>query len=128
MEAHELLAFKNWVVVGDVLNSNKFAYRILQRLKDTGYKVSGVNPRAKEGDVYKDLESVPYDIEVIDLCISPANGIDIIKDASELGIKYILIQPGAESKEILDFCRDNEITAIEGCVLVELSHKFGGGH
>jgi predicted CoA-binding protein len=33
MEASELLNYKNWIVVGDTLNSDKYAYRILNALK-----------------------------------------------------------------------------------------------
>jgi len=44
-----------------------------------------------------------------------------VKQAKELGIDKVLIQPGAETIEILDYCRENGITAIEGCALVELS-------
>lgn len=128
MRAQELMEYKNWVVVGDVLNSSKYAYRIFHRLKDNGYNVSGVNPRAKSEEVYKSLADVPYGIEVIDLCINPALGIEIAKEAKGFGIKYILIQPGAESEEILSFCAENGIVAIEGCALVELSKRFGGTH
>lgn len=128
MIAQELMDYKNWVVVGDVLNSSKYAYKIFHRLEDKGYNVSGVNPRAKDGDVYKDLRTVPHSIEVIDLCINPSLGIEIVKEAKELGIKYFLIQPGAESDEILNFCRDNDLVAIEGCALFELSKKFGRTH
>ncbi|MGL5616231.1 MAG: CoA-binding protein [Sarcina sp.] len=35
-------------------------------------------------------------------------------------MKYVLVQPGAESKEIMDFCDKNGITIIQGCALVEL--------
>lgn len=121
MEAHELMSLKNWVVIGDVLNSSKYAYKILKSLKDAGYNASGINPRDTSGEAYKSLQEVPYGIEVIDLCINPVTGLQLVKEAKELGIKNILIQPGAESREILEFCKDNGITAIEGCALVELS-------
>jgi uncharacterized protein len=128
MRAQELMDYKNWVVVGDILNGSKYAYKIFHRLKDNGYNVVGVNPRAKSGDVYKALTEVPYGIDVIDLCINPVSGIEIVKEGKTLGIKYVLIQPGAESEEILDYCKDNDIIAIEGCALVEVANKFGGAH
>lgn len=122
MDAQELLQYNNWVVVGDVLNPAKYAYRILHSLKNAEFNVEGVNPRETEGTVYKNLEDVPYKIDVIDLCIHPTKGIEVVRQAKDLNIQRILIQPGAESSEILDFCRDNGITAIEGCALVELSY------
>ena len=122
MNAGELLNYKNWVVVGDVLNRGKYAYRILNDLKGSNFNVSGVNPRDISGKVYKTLEEVPYKIEVIDLCINPISGLQVIQTAIKLGINKILIQPGAESNEILSFCKNKGIIAIEGCALVELSH------
>ena len=123
MEASEFLEYKNWVVVGDVSNSSKYAYKILNSLKNEGFNVVGVNSSDLNIGVYKSLKEVPYKIEVLDLCINPYKGIKIIQEAKELGIEKILIQPGAESVDILDFCEENEMKAVEGCALVELSKR-----
>lgn len=121
MKPKELFKFNRWAVVGDVLNSGKYAYRILNTLKANGYEVVGVNPRDTSGKCHKSLKDVETNIEVIDLCINPSLGIEIVKEAKEIGISNILIQPGAASDEILQYCKDAGITAIEGCALVELS-------
>lgn len=121
MRAHNLLKYKNWAVVGDVANPAKYANKILNRFANQGYNVTGVNPRSNVDEVYKSLSDVPYKIEALDLCINPIAGLEIVKEAKDLGIKRILIQPGAESKEIIDYCKENDINAIEGCALIELS-------
>jgi uncharacterized protein len=126
MRAQDFLDYKSWAVAGDVLNTSKYASKILNSLKSAGYNVVGVNPRASQGDVYKGLKEAvnnANNVEVLDLCINSKSGIEIVKEAKELGIKYVLIQPGAESDEILNYCTDNGITAIEGCALVELSRR-----
>ncbi|WP_125154190.1 CoA-binding protein [Clostridium rectalis] len=120
MEAQELLEYRNWVVVGDVLNEQKYAYRILNTLKQSGFNVEGVNPNS--GVIYNSLTQINYKIDVIDLCINPIEGLKIIQEANLLSINKILIQPGAESEELLSFCKEKGIIAIEGCVLVELSY------
>jgi uncharacterized protein len=122
MQAHELLNYNNWVVVGDVLNRSKYASKILVSLKVSGFNVKGVNPRDTTGEAYTSLKDVPYNIEVIDLCINPIAGLKIMQEAAELGIDKVLIQPGAESADIINFCREKGITAIEGCALVELNN------
>lgn len=120
MEAKEFLKFKNWCVIGDVGNERKYANKILNKLIKNEYNVVGVS--LKEGEnTYKTLSQVPYNIDVIDLCINPVKGIEFIKEAKDLSINKILIQPGAESEEIMKFCKNNDIEAIEGCALVELS-------
>lgn len=122
MQAQELLNYKNWVVVGDVLNSSKYAHRILNSLKAADFNVEGVNPRDNTNTLHKSLKDVDYKIDVVDLCINPITGLNIMKEAMELKIDKVLIQPGAESEDIIEFCKNNGITAIEGCALVELSY------
>lgn len=122
MVAHELLNYKNWVVVGDVLKEEKYAFKILNQLKNAGFNVEGVNPRDTTGKVYKSLSEVPFAIDVIDLCINPVVGLKIVQDAESLNINKILIQPGAGSTDILSLCKNKGIIAIEGCALVELGN------
>jgi predicted CoA-binding protein len=45
LKANEFLNYKNWIVVGDVLNPLKYAYKILNSLKSDGFNVVGVNPK-----------------------------------------------------------------------------------
>ena len=119
MDIKELIKLENWVVIGDVTNESKYAYKILNKFKEKGYKVSGIHPKGGEG-VYKTIKEVPYKINAIDLCINSKLGIEYLKEASELGIKNVLIQPGAESEEILTYCKENGINVIENCALVQL--------
>lgn len=121
MEAKDLIDYNNWVVVGKVLDPQKYPYKIMRSLERGDINVKGVYPKDTTGEVYKSLKEVPYKIDVIDLCITPSLGIDVIKEAKEIGINKVLIQPGAESEEILNFCKNEGITAIEGCALVLMS-------
>lgn len=122
MDGQKLLEYKNWVVIGDVLNSEKYAHRILNSLKEHDFNAAGVHPNSNDESVYRSLKNVPYGIDVIDLCINPIQGEKVLIEAKELGIDKVLIQPGAQSEEILSFCKENGIIAIEGCALVELSY------
>ncbi|MBE6053591.1 MAG: CoA-binding protein [Clostridium sartagoforme] len=119
MDIKELIKVKNWVVIGDVSNESKYAYKILNKFKEKGYTVSGVHPKGGE-EIYKTLKEVPYNIDAIDLCINSKLGLEYMKEANELGIRNVLIQPGAESEEILLYCKENGINAIENCALVQL--------
>lgn len=123
MIGEEMMEFKNWAVVGDVLNSEKYAYKIVNRLKKENYNVFKVNPRSNSDQVYKSLKDIKEKIDVIDLVIHPKVGIKVLAEAKEVGINKVLIQPGAESEEILQYCQKNNMHAFQGCVLVELSKK-----
>lgn len=121
MNIENLIKLKNWVVIGDVSNEAKYANKILNKFKLKGYKVSGVHPKGGK-NIYTNLKDVPYTIDAIDLCINAKLGIKYLKEANELGIKNVLIQPGAESNEILTYCKENSINAIENCALVQLNN------
>ncbi|QEK12777.1 CoA-binding protein [Crassaminicella thermophila] len=123
MNGQEMLNYKNWAVIGDVLNPEKYAYKIKHRLMDADYKVFPVNPRDKSGEVFCSLKEIKEKVDVIDLCINPKLGIKIIEEAYELGINKVLIQPGAGSEEIISFCKEKGISYVESCALVELSKK-----
>ncbi|QBD83875.1 CoA-binding protein [Clostridium tetani] len=122
MNAQKLLEYKNWLVAGDVENESKYAYRIEQTLKNEDFNVYTLNPSSKSENIYKSISEIKEEIDVIDLCINPKTGIEIVKEAYKNGINKILIQPGAESEDILEFCKENNILAIRGCVLTEIAY------
>ncbi|WBW99549.1 CoA-binding protein [Oceanirhabdus sp. W0125-5] len=120
MEAKDFMKFKNWAVAGDVMNQQKYAHKIVNALNSNGYQVEGVHPKEEHESVHNSIMDIEHTIDVLDLCINPKSGINIVKEANKKGINKVLIQPGAESSEILEYCRENNMTAIQGCVLVEL--------
>ena len=130
MESKEFLNYTNWIVAGDILNKEKYASKIYEALEKSGKQVVGINPNYKAQNistngkkVYKSLMEVPYSIDVINLCINPQLGIKLMKEAIKLNINMVLIQPGAESSEIRQFCKANEMIAIEGCALIDISSE-----
>ena len=70
------------------------------------------------------INDVPGEIDVIDLCIHPAKGIELLR-ACEKPFKCIVIQPGAESEEILRYLDEKGLPYLEGCLLVGLSLYAG---
>ncbi len=105
-------AMKNdvFVVAGDTINSEKYACKIKNALLQNGYTVHCV------GKELKSINEISGEIEVIDLCINPARGLDLLKECKKK-YKGVVIQPGAESEEILAFLEENKVPYVEGCVL-----------
>ena len=138
-----MLAAKTWLVVGDVLNPTKPAHTIVNHLTQRHRTVYPVNPRiadadllaqrerrrAAEGraegeqDVQNSVKSAGEgrSVEVLDLCIAPAVGLGVVREAKELGIKNVFIQPGAGSDEIVEYCKANGMAVHQGCVLREMA-------
>lgn len=125
MDANELMEYKNWVVAGDVHNEMKYAGRIYKKLIRRGYNVVGMHPLDTREDVYKsfaELKLKDDKFEVLNLVVNPVRGLEIVQEAFEYGIRLVMVQPGARSHEIRDFCEKNGMEYVEGCTLVELSY------
>ncbi|WP_027400547.1 CoA-binding protein [Anaerovorax odorimutans] len=115
MDLKETMEQKVFAVVGDTLNEEKYAYKIKKQMQDANYKVYSV------GKELKSINDIPEDdIDVIDLCINPVKGLNLMKECNKK-FKNVVIQPGAESEELLDYLKQNEIPYIESCLLVGLS-------
>lgn len=125
MNARDALKEKKWAVVGDVTNRSKYAYDIAEKLIEKEHIVYKVDPRGcDDPKVLKGLKDIPEKIDMVNLVVSSDKGIDIVKEMKELGLDQVFIQPGASSKEILDYCSENDIEVIRGCVLAEYRNSL----
>ncbi|MEG0156080.1 MAG: CoA-binding protein [Anaerovoracaceae bacterium] len=116
MELKEIMEEKVFAVVGDTLNEEKFAYKIKKEMRAQDYIVYGV------GKELASINDIPEEIDIIDLCIHPAKGLALIKDCKK-SFKCIVIQPGAESQELLAYLKEKQLPYIESCLLVGLKLK-----
>lgn len=115
---------QNWAVIGDVLNEAKPASRVVATLRDKGKTVHLVNPRDKTGQCVPNLSEVDAPVDVVDLIINSRDGIKQVEQMVEKGVKQVWIQPGAESADILELCKEKGVDVFQGCVMVE----FGAAH
>ena len=113
MDLKEIMNQKVFAVAGDTLNLEKYAYKIKQELLEHGYTVYSV------GKELPDFDSVPEEIDIIDLCINSVKGLELIKKCKKT-YKCIVIQPGAESEELLAYLNEKNLPYIQGCLLVGL--------
>jgi uncharacterized protein len=110
----KIMQQNTFAVVGNTIKEEKYAYKIKNALLANGYKVYSVG---KELDSLNEIEE---EIDIIDLCINAAKGLELIKDCHKK-YKCIVIQPGAESPELLDYLKKEKIPYIESCLLVGLA-------
>lgn len=111
MDLQEIMQQQVFAVVGDTLNPQKYAYTIKNQLLEQGYAVRAV------GKELASLNDVEEDIDIIDLCIHPAKGIQLMRECRK-PFKCIVIQPGAESEELLDYLDEHDMPYVESCLLV----------
>lgn len=123
MTKEQALQQKKWAVVGASDNKDKFGFKIYRKLKAHGYEVYPVNPGIAEvlGDkCYANLAELPVKVEVVDFVVNEKIGLTVLQEMQELGIKTAWLQPGADSKVVIEKAQELGITALPACVLVEL--------
>jgi len=111
MDLKEIMQYNTFVVLGDTLNEEKYAYKIKHELINSNYKVYSV------GKELKSINDINEEIDIIDLCINPPAGIKLLKE-NKKKFKCVVIQPGAGSDEIIKFLDENNYDYIDGCLLV----------
>ena len=114
MNLKEIMNNDTFVVLGNTLNEEKYAYKIKNELLKYNYNVYAVSKELKS------INDVDKDNFILDLCINPFKGIEYLKE-NKKKIKAVLIQPGAESQEIEEYLREKNIPFLEGCALVGIS-------
>ncbi len=111
-----------WAVVGASQDRSKFGYRIFRSLRDAGYLVYPVNPKGGELEgtaVYPSLAELPQAPEVVDLVVPPSVTEQIVREAHQLGLTRIWMQPGAESRKAIDYCDEHGIQVVyDACAMV----------
>jgi uncharacterized protein len=104
----DLSKINSIAVVGASNNPAKYGNRIVNNLKDRGFKVYPVNPKEKviaDLPVSASLTEISELPDLIDLVVPAEIGIKVIKEAVALGVKNIWVQPGAESSEIEEYLK-----------------------
>ncbi len=116
-----MLEKKIWAVVGANNDPGKYGNKIYRTLKSRGYEVYPVNPRydfVEGAPCYRDLKSLPVTPEVVNMVVAPQFGKAYIKEASELGIKYIWLQPGTYNDELMRLIAEKGLQSIQACILL----------
>ncbi len=120
----KFLAQKNIAVVGSFRSKEKVAYKIFLQLKEKGYNVFPVNPSISELEgvkVYGSVLEISEKVDAIALVTPPEATERIVEECKKKGIKYVWMQPGAESENAIKFCEHNNIKVIhDSCLMVEL--------
>lgn len=112
-----------WAVVGASTNPAKWGYRVYKALKESGYRVYPVNPRAEQIDgdpCYPSLANLPEKPGVVDVVVPPKLGLAVAEEVAGAGIARIWFQPGTESAENVARARELGLKTVAGaCALVE---------
>lgn len=124
----DFLSGKSFAVVGASTDRSKYGNKVLRCFHQHDYSVVPFNPREKmiEGlavaKSLTDCRPVPHAISII---TPPDVTEKIVKQAVELGIKHIWMQPGAGNAAAVATCQQAGCSVISGgpCILVVLGYR-----
>ena len=114
MNLKDVMQYQRFVVIGDTRSPEKTACTIKRKMRDAGYTVYPVG---------KELPSVNHiacPIDIIDLCIHPAKGLALLQE-NRKPFRAVVIQPGAESPELIAWLEEQGISYVRGCLLEGLA-------
>ena len=124
----DFLAQDTLAVAGVSRDGNLPANAIFRKLRDSGYTVYPVNPKAEEVEgvaCYPDLASVPRPVQGVVVATPPGAVEALVQECVSLGIRRVWIHRsfgnGSFSQPALDLCRKEGIAVIPGaCPLMYL--------
>ncbi|MCW8399685.1 CoA-binding protein [Legionella sp. PATHC038] len=119
---------KAFAVIGASSNRGKYGNKVLRCYLQNGKKVYPVNPQEDQIEglsVFPSVRDLPDEVESISIITPPAVTEKVVEDAIHKGIKNIWMQPGAESNNAIQNCKQHKINIIAGgpCILIALDYK-----
>ena len=113
---------KNIAVVGVSRDVNKFGNLAYKELKERGYQVYAVNPAIQEyqgAPCYADLSPLQGKVDGVLVTVRPDRGMEVLEQASNLGIKNVWVQQQADTPELLENGRKLGLNIVTGkCILM----------
>jgi predicted CoA-binding protein len=113
-------------IIGATPRRSKYANKAVRAFVEHGDIVVPIHPAAEEVEglkAYRSVLDVPGEIDVASFYVSPAVGLNIIDECAKKGIKQILLNPGAESAEIVNRAVDLGINVKQTCSIVMIGRS-----
>ena len=124
----DFLAGETFAVVGASTDRAKYGNKVLRSYIQNNRKVFPVNPNANEVEglkAYSDLASLPEKVDAVSIITPPPITEKVVKEALDLGIRHLWMQPGAESEAAIAAAQAAGANVIGGdaCVLVVQGYR-----
>jgi len=119
---------KTVAVVGISPKQDRPSYYVTARVIEKGiHKVYLVNPRYAGQEilgikVLSSLKEIEEPIDIVNVYRNPSFAEEVVKEALEVGAKYVWFQPGAENHEVIEKYKDKISFVYEACIGVEAGY------
>lgn len=129
-DAREFFSRPHFAVVGASANTDKYGYKVFAWYHRHSLPVTGINPSTPSITVGSNSHSTVSSLRQltdpkntsISIITPPKATFAVLKEARELGIPAVWMQPGAFNDEVLSFARN------EGGFVAVIAGQGGGGH
>ncbi len=111
-------------VLGASPKKERYSNKAIQMLRSHGHRVIPVNPAQKEIDglpVVARLTDIQQPVDTVTVYVGPAHIGALIPDIVKLNPRRVIMNPGAESDELVRALDQAKIEHVEACTLVMLS-------
>jgi len=118
-----------FAVVGASDEKHKYGHKVFICYRQNNRIAYPVNPNAQTvlGDpCYSSLLELPESVQSASIITPPAVTKQVVQDAIKAGVKYLWMQPGAESRSGIEAAENAGIEVIHGgaCLLVVLGYRM----
>jgi uncharacterized protein len=127
---------KKLALVGLSRHGRKFSNTVYRELTKKGYRVYPINPAGTEGagvQLYRNFRELPEPVDAALFMTPRSQTLKAVQDAAEEGVWTIWVQRGAESQQVVEWCRQKKLNLVSGhCILmfaepVTLFHRVHRG-
>lgn len=117
-----------FAVVGASTGRHKYGNKVLRCYQQNNLDVYPVNPHTEEVEglpCYPSLSAIPEQVHAVSIITPPDVTEQVVAQAVEAGVKYLWMQPGAESQQAIEAAEAAGINVIAGgpCLLVVLGYR-----
>jgi predicted CoA-binding protein len=127
----EFIRARRIAAVGVSTNPRKFGHHAFMELVTRGYEVVPVHPSAGEIagiPCYPALREIPSAVEAVLVMVPAHKAMDVLQEASELGLTKVWLQQGVESPEVLALAAALGLDVVAGKCILMYAPPVGGFH
>ncbi|MBU1975547.1 MAG: CoA-binding protein [Nanoarchaeota archaeon] len=108
-------------IIGASQNQDKYSNKAVKACKDAGLEVFPVNPNYQEVNglrCYASIINIEEDLDFVSIYLPPEKGIALVTDIVAKGIKKVILNPGAESEELINALKKSGIEPLLICTII----------
>jgi uncharacterized protein len=117
---------QNVAVIGASADRAKYGNAAVRAYRARGWEVFPVNSRGGEIEglrVYRSVRDVPRPLARVLLYLPPAAGLLVLPEIAEVGPQELVVNPGAESAELLRAARGLGLAPLLTCGIVAIGES-----